>query len=392
MTYVGRARLDSAHASGLPSADMRTTPTALLFALALSALGCEKQTPPTTTPEPKPEPVATPAPVKPIPEGFFELTPSITVVGVDAAVEFYVKAFGAQKLFALPGADGKTMHAEVKIGDSILMIDEENLQQGSRGPLAIGGSPATLMIYTASADDTVAAATAAGATVLMPVEEQFWGDRYGRLSDPFGHQWAVATHVEDLTPEQMNERGALAMAAMDPKAVKKAKRAKKGKPPAWKAVAGTPATSPMPAEYHTLTVAYVLHDAAAAIEFYKAAFGAVEKARMAMPDGKLMHAELAFGSSVLMISDESPQMGTKSAKTLGGSPVSLMLYTPDVDAVFAKATGAGGQAAMPVSDMFWGDRYGMVAGPDGFAWGVATHTIDLTPEQIAERAKATPAS
>lgn len=392
MTYVAHPRLDSARTSGLPSADMRTTPTALLFALALSALGCENQTPPTTTPEPKPEPVATPAPVKPIPEGFFELTPSITVVGVDAAVEFYVKAFGAQKLFALPGADGKTMHAEVKIGDSILMIDEENLQQGSRGPLAIGGSPATLMIYTASADDTVAAATAAGATVLMPVEEQFWGDRYGRLSDPFGHQWAVATHVEDLTPEQMNERGALAMAAMDPKAVKKAKRAKKGKPPAWKAVAGTPATSPTPAEYHTVTVAYVLHDAAAAIEFYKTAFGAVEKARMAMPDGKIMHAELAFGSSVLMVSDESPQMGTKSAKTLGGSPVSLMFYTPDVDAVFAKATGAGGQAAMPVSDMFWGDRFGMVAGPDGFAWGVATHTIDLTPEQIAERAKATPAS
>lgn len=375
---------------------MRTTPTALLLSLALSAVGCETQSPATTTPEPAPQPVATVAPVKPIPEGYFELTPSITVVGVDAAVEFYVRAFAAQKLFTLPGPDGKTMHAEVKIGDSILMIDEENLQQGSRGPLAIGGSPATLMIYTASADDTVATATAAGATVLMPVEEQFWGDRYGRLSDPFGHQWAVATHVEDLTPEQMNERGALAMAAMDPKAAAKAKRgakrAKKGQPPAWKAVAGTPATSPTPAPYHTVTVAYVLHDAAAAIAFYKAAFGAVEKARMAMPDGKLMHAELAFGGSVLMISDESPQMGTKSAKTLGGSPVSLMFYTPDVDAVFAKATGAGAQVAMPVSDMFWGDRFGMVAGPDGFAWGVATHTIDLTPEQIAERAKATPGS
>jgi PhnB protein len=375
---------------------MRTTQTALLLTLALSALACEKQSTDTATPEPKPqpEPVAPVAVVKPIPDGFFELTPSIAVVGVDAAVEFYGKAFGAQKLFALPGPDGKTMHAEIKIGDSIIMIDEENLQQGARGPASIGGSPATLMIYAAVAEDTVAAAQAAGATVKMPVEEQFWGDRYGQVVDPFGHQWAVASHVEDLSPEQMNERAALMMAAMDPKAKKK-KKAKKGAPPAWKAIVGTPATTATPAPYHTVTPAYVLHDAAAAIEFYKTVFGAQEKARMTTPDGKIMHAELAFGNSVLMLSDESPQMGSKSAKTLGGSPVSLMLYTPDVDGVFAKATAAGAQPAMPVADMFWGDRFGMLAGPDGFPWGVATHKEDLTPEQIAQRSKkaaATPAS
>lgn len=365
---------------------MRTTKPALLMILALWPSACEKQTPETVTPEPKPAPAEPVAQVKPIPEGFFELTPSITVVGVDAAVAFYTAAFGAQKLFTMPGPDGKTMHAEVKIGDSILMIDEENLQQGARGPVAIGGSPATLMIYTATPDEMFAAAQTAGATVKMPLEDQFWGDRFGRLVDPFGHQWAVASHVEDLTPEQMGQRSALAMAAMDPKAKKK-KKSKKPTIAPWKTIVGTPATNPQPAGYHTVTAAYVLHDANAAIEFYKAVFGAVEKDRMSAPDGKILHAELAFGNSLLMLSDEAPEMGYKSAKTLGGSPVSLMFYTPDVDGVVAKATGAGATAAVPVTDMFWGDRFGMLVGPDGFGWGVATHKEDLTPEQIAERGK-----
>jgi PhnB protein len=297
-----------------------------------------------------------------------------------------VKAFGATKLFALAGPDGKTMHAEVKIGDSVVMIDEE-MPEGGKSPVTLGGSPATLMIYTADADATFAAAIGAGATAQMPVEEQFWGDRFGTLVDPFGHQWGVATHVEDLTPDQMGQRAAIVMASMDPKAKKKKKKAKKGAPPEWKAIAGTPAASGTPQHYHTVTASYVLHDANAAIEFYKTVFGATEKGRMAMPDGKLMHAEVTFGDSVIMLSDEMPGM-SKSAKTLGGSPVSLMMYTPDVDGVYAKATGAGATPTMPVTDMFWGDRFGMVIGPDGFGWGVATHKEDLTLEQITERMKA----
>lgn len=363
---------------------MRHTQRLLWLSLLLS-VACDK-TEQTVPPAPKPV-VEEPKPeVKAIPEGFFALTPSVTVVGADAAVDFYVKAFGATKLFALPGPDGKTMHAEVKIGDSILMIDEENVAQGAKAPAAVGGSPARLMIYAPNVDEAFAAAVAAGAVAQRPPEDQFWGDRYGELVDPFGHQWAIATHTEDLTPEQMGQRAALAMAEMDPKAKKKKKKSKKPVPPAWKTVAGTPATAPVPAQYHTVTPAYVLADAAAAIEFYKAVFGAEEKGRMAMPDGKIMHAELAFGDSLLMVSDEMPGF-TKSAKSLGGSPVSLMHYTTDVDGVFAKATGAGAATTMPVTDMFWGDRYGAVTGPDGFMWGIATHKEDLTPEQIAERAK-----
>lgn len=371
----------------LVSAAMRPTPRLLWLSLLL-AVACDKSEE-TVPPAPKPVVEAPKPEVKPIPEGFFALTPSITVVGVDAAVDFYGKAFGAQKLFALPGPDGKTMHAEVKIGDSIVMIDEENVAQGAKAPAAVGGSPARLMIYAANTDEAFAAAVTAGAIAQRPPEDQFWGDRYGELVDPFGHQWAIATHVEDLTDEQMGQRAALVMAEMDPKAKKKKKK-KKAAPPAWKAIAGTAATSPTPAQYHTVTPSYVLANSAAAIEFYKAVFGAEEKGRMAMPDGKVMHAEIAIGDSMLMLSDEMPGM-TRSATSLGGSPVSLMHYTADVDGVYAKATGAGATSAMPVTDMFWGDRFGAVNGPDGFMWGIATHKEDLTPEQIGERAKQAPA-
>ncbi|MBX7082349.1 MAG: VOC family protein [Nannocystaceae bacterium] len=175
---------------------------------------------------------------------------------------------------------------------------------------------------------------------------------------------------------------------MDPKAKKKKKKHKKGAPPAWKAIAGTPATAPVPPPYHTVTVALTTDDAAKAIEFYKTALGATERDRMVDPSGKIMHAELAIGDSFLMLSDEYPAMGSKAAKTLGGSPVALMFYTEDVDAAYAKATGAGATAALPVADMFWGDRYGAVLDAAGYLWGIATHKEDLTPEQIAERAKA----
>jgi len=372
---------------------MRTT-SMFALALSLAVVGCNKDKQDTSNPEPTTttptEPVAKAPAAKPIPDGFHTLTPMLHVKGVDAAVDFYTKAFGAQKTFAMPGPDGKTMHAEIKIGDSIIMIDEVNPQEGTKSPLELGGTPATLMIYVSDADGVYATATAAGAKEEMPVDEQFWGDRYGQIIDPFGHRWALATHVEDLSPEQMAERSKLAMTPPDAGKKKKKKKAKKGappEPPAWKAVVGTPAKSPTPEQYHTVSVAYTVNDAAKTIELYKTAFGAVEKDRMSDPAGKVMHAELQIGNSVLMLSDEYPEVGAKSAASLGGTPVSLMMYTEDVDAAFAKATAAGGKSAMPVTDMFWGDRFGMVVDAAGFPWGIATHKEDLTPEQITERMK-----
>jgi uncharacterized glyoxalase superfamily protein PhnB len=376
---------------------MQTRITVLALVLSLLGGGCNKDKGETTNPEPVPttptEPVAKTPSAKPIPDGYFTLTPMLHVKGVDAAVDFYTKAFGATKTFAMPGPDGKTVHAEIKIGDSIVMLDEVNVQEGTKGPLELGGTPATLMVYVSDADQVFAAATAAGARAEMPVDEQFWGDRYGQVIDPFGHRWAVATHVEDLTPEQMAERSKLAMTPPPVEKGKKKKPAKKkdktavAAPPAWKAIAGTPAKTPTPSQYHTVTVAYTVSDAAKAIEFYKKAFGATENERMADPAGKIMHVELKLGDSVLMLSDEYPEMGAKSATSIGGTPVSLMMYTTDVDAAFAKATAAGAQIAMPLADMFWGDRFGIVVDSVGFPWGLATHKEDLTPEQMNERMK-----
>jgi len=363
--------------------------SALFSVLVFAPLACGGPKADTATPEPAPAPA--PAPVakpaaKPIPDGFFSLTPQLVVKNVDAAVDFYVKAFGATKVYSMPGPDGKAIHAEVKIGDSIVFVDEE--MQGSKSPLTLGGTPATLMLYVASADATYATATAAGAKGEMPIEDQFWGDRYGHVIDPFGHRWAIATHIEDLTPEQTQQRGALMYAPADKKA-KKAKPAK-GKPvePAWKKIAGTPAKGPIPDGYHTVTLAIVVPRAAETIDFYKTAFGAIETERMPSPDGKIMHAALEIGTSKLMLSDEFPEMGSKSAVTLGGTPVHIHFYVPDADAQFNKATGAGGKVLMPMEDAFWGDRYGVVTDPAGLMWGIATHKEDPTPEQMAERMKA----
>lgn len=141
---------------------------------------------------------------------------------------------------------------------------------------------------------------------------------------------------------------------------------------------------PIPDDMHSLTPHLVCAGAAEAIEFYKKAFGAVENARLPSPDGKLAHALLHIGDSALMLVDEFPQMGAVGPKTLKGSPVTIHLYVEDVDATVAQAVAAGAKVTMPVADMFWGDRYGQLEDPFGHRWSVATHTRDLTPDQVRE--------
>jgi uncharacterized glyoxalase superfamily protein PhnB len=140
----------------------------------------------------------------------------------------------------------------------------------------------------------------------------------------------------------------------------------------------------VPKAYGSLTPGLAIRGAAAAIAFYKKAFGAKELSRMPGPGGKLMHAELKIGDRILMLGDESPEMGSPSPQTLGGSAVALMHYVKDVDAVFARAVAAGAKPLFPPSDMFWGDRYGQVVDPFGHRWSIATHKADLTPRQMAK--------
>lgn len=146
-----------------------------------------------------------PTAAQPIPAGSHSLTPHLVCAGAADAIAFYVRAFGAVEQFRLPGPDGRLMHAALRIGDSMLMLVDENPEWGLLGPTALKGSPVTVHLYVEDVDAVVAQAVAAGATVTMPVADMFWGDRYGKLRDPFGHDWSVATHLRDLSAEQIRE-------------------------------------------------------------------------------------------------------------------------------------------------------------------------------------------
>jgi PhnB protein len=154
--------------------------------------------------------------VKPIPRGYHIVTPSLVVRGADRAIAFYKNAFGAREKLRMPGPDGKVMHAELQIGDSIVMVADESPEMGSRSPQTVGGASSSLLIYTKDVDALFQRALAAGATVQMPVADMFWGDRYGKVVDPFGHEWQLATRRENLTPKEMAKRGAAAMAGPPP--------------------------------------------------------------------------------------------------------------------------------------------------------------------------------
>jgi PhnB protein len=146
--------------------------------------------------------------VKPIPQGYHSVTPYLIVKGGNAAVEFYKKAFGARELFRIPGPDGKVGHAEIGIGDSVVMLADEHPEMGARSPQTLGGTPVSILLYVEDVDAVVKQAVAAGAKIQRPVENKFYGDRMGTLDDPFGHVWHVATHIENVSPEEMKRRSA----------------------------------------------------------------------------------------------------------------------------------------------------------------------------------------
>ena len=143
--------------------------------------------------------------VKPIPDGVHTITPHLVCAGAADAIEFYKKAFNAIEIHRMPGPGGKLMHGAVRIGDSMVMLADEFPEWGSKGPKILGGTPVTVHMYVDDVDAVFAQAVAAGATPAMPVADMFWGDRYGMLIDPFGHSWSVATHIKDMTDEEMQE-------------------------------------------------------------------------------------------------------------------------------------------------------------------------------------------
>jgi uncharacterized glyoxalase superfamily protein PhnB len=145
---------------------------------------------------------------KPIPDGYGTVTASLIVKNAANAIEFYKKAFEAQEIYRFPGPDGKTiMHAELKIGNSRIMLSEESPQMNCRSPQSLGGTGIYLYTYMENADTTFNKAVAAGAKPTMPVMDMFWGDRFGQIQDPFGHIWGLATHKKDMSPEEINKAG-----------------------------------------------------------------------------------------------------------------------------------------------------------------------------------------
>src|SRR5580765_5768964 len=143
---------------------------------------------------------------KPIPDGYHTVTPYLIIKGAGDAIEFYQKAFGATELFRMPMPGGKIGHAEIRIGDSPIMLADECPESGARSPQALGGTSVSLMLYVENSDALTVQAVAAGATVIRPIQNQFYGDRSATLTDPFGHQWTIATHIEDVTPEEIDRR------------------------------------------------------------------------------------------------------------------------------------------------------------------------------------------
>jgi PhnB protein len=148
-----------------------------------------------------------------IPEGYNSVTPYLVIKGAAEAIEYYKNVFGATELVRMPDPSGRIGHAELKIGNSHIMLADEFPEMEYRGPLSLGSSPVSMLLYVEDVDKVVERAVAAGAKILKPVQDQFYGDRSGFIQDPFGHLWGVATHIEDVSPQEMKERMTKAMPA-----------------------------------------------------------------------------------------------------------------------------------------------------------------------------------
>jgi PhnB protein len=153
---------------------------------------------------------------KAIPAGYHTVTPSLVIAGAAKAIEFYKKALGAEEIMRFPGPDGSIMHAEIRVGDSVIMLGDEMPEQGARGPRSYGGTAVSFFVYGENVDAAWKRAVDAGAKEIMPLQDMFWGDRTGCLEDPFGHRWWLAQHVQDLTPEQIKKNAEAFFSQMQP--------------------------------------------------------------------------------------------------------------------------------------------------------------------------------
>ena len=271
--------------------------------------------------------------------------PRLRVKNAAAAIEFYKQAFGAREIGRFD-VHGQIAHAELTIGNATIMLGEEAPEYGFPGPAALGGSPVSIRLSVDDADAVAAGAVAAGARLIRPVSDQFYGDRSGLVADPFGYTWDISMRKEELSLDEMHRRF---------EAMEKEQAAKKT------------ATSPIPRGFHTLTPYPIAQDAAGLIDFVKQTFGAEERFRAVGSAGGI-HAEVRLGDSMLMMGGGGPGLSFRGES----QPMAFHVYVEDTDAVYQRALAAGAVSIQPPADQVYGERSGSVKDLAGNNWYIAT--------------------
>ena len=274
------------------------------------------------------------------------------------AIEFYQRVFGAKEIMRLVDPDQRIGIAQMQIGNARIMLSDEYPEFGAVSPETLGGSTVRIKLMVPDVDAVAERALAAGAKIVRPVEDQFYGERVGQIADPFGYTWIIATHKEDVSTEEMqrrlnewSERSEEKMAS---------------KPAVSKAVSGESAkVVPYIREgFRTVSPYILVGGAAKFIDFLVEAFGAEERGRVPMPNGKLMHAEVRLGDSTIEMSDGNEQYGP--------SPVTIHLTVPDAEAAYRRALKAGATSLYEPATQFWGENESGVRDPFGNEWYITS--------------------
>ena len=275
--------------------------------------------------------------------------PRLRVKNAAAAIEFYEHAFGAREIMRFD-VHGHIAHAELAIGNSTIMLGEEAPEYGFPGPAALGGSPVSIRLSVDDADAVAAQAVAAGARLIRPVSDQFYGDRSGLVADPFGYTWDIAMRKEEMSADEMHRR----FEAMEKEQA-----------------ANRTASSPIPKGFHTLTPYPIAQDAPGLIDFLKQTFGAEERFRAIGSAGGI-HAEVRLGDSMLMLGGGGPGLSWRGES----QPMAFHVYVEDTDAVYQRAVAAGAVSIQPPADQVYGERSGSVKDLAGNYWYIATYKGD----------------
>lgn len=286
---------------------------------------------------------------KAAPEFRVTATPYLSVRGAAAAIEFYEKAFGATELFRLNQPDGRIGHATIDIGGAKIYLADEFPEIGFKSPESLGGSPVLIHLDVPDVDAAARRAIAAGATVVRPVADQFYGDRSGQFRDPFGYTWTLSTRKEEVSPAEMQRRS------------EELSRRESRVPGAVKFIREG---------FHTVTPYLIIPNASQWIDFVKRAFGAEEHFRTARPGAEdvIMHAEVKIGDSIIEAADANPEYPA--------TPMTLLLRVSDPDAVYERAIEAGAERFDPVTDHDYGTRAGTVKDASGNRWHIFAPTPD----------------